>query len=211
MSDRSQRAPRTLAAVAACLLAAAGCAALDAGAAPPETWVLVGETAPGFTLPVAGAARRLTLGDELRRQKLTVVMFIATQCPVSNAYNSRMAELARDYATRGVGFVGVNSNRQEPVEEIVAHAREHGLAFPIVKDAENKIADRYGARVTPEVFVVDTAGVVRYHGRIDERQNAATPADVKSPDLRTALDALLAGKAPPSPTTKAFGCSIKRI
>jgi peroxiredoxin len=180
-------------------LACAGSAPIDALAA--------GAKAPDFKLPVAGGAE-LSLKDTLAKNKLTVVMFIATQCPVSNAYNTRMAQLAKDYATKGIAFVGVNSNKQEAVDEIVKHAKDNGFSFPIVKDSGNKIADLYGARVTPEIFVIDATGQVRYHGRIDENQ----PGDaIKSPDLRNALDALLAGKAPTAPDTKAFGCSIKRV
>lgn len=166
-----------------------------------------GAKAPDFKLPVAGGAE-LSLKDTLAKNKLTVVMFIATQCPVSNAYNARMAQLAKDYSTKGVAFVGVNSNKQEAVDEIVKHAKDNRFAFPIVKDTGNKIADLYGARVTPEIFVIDATGQVRYHGRIDENQNGDA---IKSPDLKNALDALLTGKAPVAPDTKAFGCSIKRV
>jgi peroxiredoxin len=184
-------------------------ASLASALPPARDAVSVGQPAPEFTLAVAGGGA-LALKDELKENELTVVMFVATQCPVSNNYNARMAQLAKDYAAKGVSFVGVNSNRQETVDEIVAHSKQHGFGFPIVKDAGNKIADLYGARVTPEVFVIDATGVVRYHGRIDERQNPSAPSDIQSPDLRKALDALLAGKAVPSPDTKAFGCSIKR-
>lgn len=185
-------------------------ASLACATPPPRDAVPVGQLAPGFTLPVAGGVS-LALKDELKKGKLTVLMFIATQCPVSNAYNQRMAQLATDYRGKGVSFIGVNSNKQEAVEEIVTHAREHGFTFPIVKDANNQIADRYGARVTPEIFVIDASGLVRYHGRIDEKQNPGAPSDIQSPDLRNALDALLAGKPAPAPDTKAFGCSIKRV
>lgn len=177
----------------------------------PALQVRVDALAPGFTLPVAGGDDAVTLADELARNKLTVVMFIATQCPVSNAYNTRMAALARAYKGQGVGFIGVNSNKQESAEEAAAHAESNGFAFPVVKDHGNKVADLYGARVTPEVFLVEPSGRVRYHGRVDENQGARADDDVKSPDLRRALDALLAGQSPPASETKAFGCSIKRL
>lgn len=170
-----------------------------------------GTKAPDFKLPVAGgtgANAELSLKDTLGKNKLTVVMFIATQCPVSNAYNARMAQIAKDYAGKGVAFVGVNSNKQEAVDEIIKHNKDNGFSFPVVKDAGNKIADLYGARVTPEIFVIDATGKVVYHGRIDENQSGDA---IKSPDLKNALDALLTGKAPAAPDTKAFGCSIKRV
>lgn len=168
-----------------------------------------GAVAPSFTLPVAGEDRQVSLAEELLQNQLTVVLFIATQCPYSNAYNERMAAMAKAYAAAGVGFVGINSNKSEPVEEIVAHAKQHGFSFPVLKDANNVVADQYAATKTPEAFVVDAAGKLLYHGRIDESYEDA--AAVKEPDLKNALDAALAGKPVPAATTKAFGCSIKRV
>ena len=140
--------------------------------------------------------------------KAIVLMFIATQCPVSNAYNERMELLCKEYASKGVAFLGINSNKQETVEEIKEHAKEHGFSFPILKDRNNVIADKVAASVTPEIFVLNKKLEVLYHGRIDDSRRAS---DVKSQDLRAALDALLAGKPVAVTQTKAFGCSIKRI
>jgi peroxiredoxin len=139
---------------------------------------------------------------------VTVVMFVAVQCPVSNAYNERMNALYRDYASKGVHFVAINSNRSEPASAVQAHAREHNLGFSIYKDDNNVVADRFGATVTPETYVIDTGGAIRYHGSIDDSQE---PARIKTQRLRLALDAVLAGKEPPQVETKAFGCSIKRV
>jgi peroxiredoxin len=141
-------------------------------------------------------------------QKAVVLMFIATRCPVSNAYNERMAALAHDYAGKHVAVIGINANREETPEEIVAHARDHGFAFPILKDAGNTQADRFGASVTPEAFVFDGSWTLRYHGRIDDNQRGD---NIKSQDLRAALDALVAGGDVVVKETKAFGCTIKRV
>jgi peroxiredoxin len=168
----------------------------------------VGAKAPAFSLNVAGESRHVSLPDPAAGGMLTVVMFVSTRCPVSNAYDVRMEELEKAYGSRRVRFIGVNSNVNEPPAEIAAHAREHGFTFPVVKDDGSRTADAYGAQHTPEIFVVDAAGVVRYHGRIDENRDDA--AAVRSPDLRNALDALLAGRPAPVASTKAFGCSIKR-
>jgi peroxiredoxin len=137
----------------------------------------------------------------------TVVMFIATQCPISNAYNARMAALAREYAPKGVRFLGINSNKQEAAAEVATHAEKNGFRFPVLKDPNNVVADQWGAQVTPEVFVLDSTGTLVYHGRIDDNQN---PSAVTSHDLKDALDAVLAGRAPEKAQTKAFGCTIKR-
>ena len=183
-------------------------ALLMAAAAGRASALNVGDKAPAFTLAVAGENRRLTLAEEVSGNALTVVMFISTRCPVSNAYDVRMEDLEKAFGSRRVRFIGVNSNVNEPPAEIAAHAREHGFTFPVVRDERNRIADAYGAQHTPEIFVIDSQGIVRYHGRIDENMDDA--ASVRSPDLRNALDALLAGRPAPVASTKAFGCSIKR-
>ncbi len=105
-----------------------------------------------------------------------VVMFIATQCPVSNNYNERMAELYDEYQDRGVAFIGVNSNKQESAEEVKEHAADNKLEFPIVKDPNNVVADEYGASVTPEIYLLDNELNLLYHGRIDDnrRENEVT-------------------------------------
>jgi thiol-disulfide isomerase/thioredoxin len=145
---------------------------------------------------------------DFAKHKLTVVMFVSTTCPVSNAYNDRMKQIAADYAKKDVAFVGVDANKQESGDDIAKFTKDKGFAFPWLKDDGNKVADQYNARVTPEVFVVDAKGVVKYHGRIDEKMDGS---EIKSPDLKNALDAILAGKDAPAKETKAFGCSIKRL
>jgi peroxiredoxin len=159
-----------------------------------------------FTLSDVNGVRH-SLSD-FRTSKAIVLMFIATQCPVSNAYNVRMAKLYEDYAPKGIAFIGINSNKQENVEEIKRHARDHGFGFSILKDWNNVIADRLGASVTPEIYVLNPKLEILYHGRIDDSRREA---NVKSNDLRNALDAVLAGKAIPRTETKAFGCTIKRV
>ena len=165
----------------------------------------IGSTIEDFTLPdVDNKDRSL---KSLSGKNGTVLIFIAVQCPVSNAYNERMAKLAEDYQVKGINVVGINSNVTEDAAAVKAHATEHKLSFPILKDPGNKIADRFGAAVTPEAYFIDANNKLLYHGRID---NARNPAQIESNDLRNALDAALAGKAVEKTEAKAFGCSIKR-
>jgi peroxiredoxin len=169
--------------------------------APPA----IGATIDDFTLPdVDNKDRSL---KSLAGKNGTVLIFIAVQCPVSNAYNERMAKLADDYKAKGIAVVGINSNVAEDAAAVKAHAAEHKLSFPILKDPGNKIADRLGASVTPEAYFIDANNKLLYHGRIDNSRNAA---QVESNDLRNALDSALSGKAVEKTEAKAFGCSIKR-
>ncbi len=119
-----------------------------------------------------------------------------------------MEKLAADYKAKGVNVIGINSNNTEPSAEVKSHAAEKHLTFTILKDDGNKIADRFGATHTPEVYVLDTSSKLVYHGRIDNSQKIE---NITSNDLREVLDELLAGKPISKTTNVAFGCSIKRV
>jgi protein-disulfide isomerase len=139
---------------------------------------------------------------------VTAVIFTSTKCPISNDYNDRMSAVFRDYGAKGVRFVYVNANSNEPASEVAEHTRAAEFPFAVYKDPGNLLADQLGATVTPEVYVFDNAGVLRYHGQVDDSRN---PARVKAHTLRAALDELLAGKSVTRAETKAFGCTIKRV
>lgn len=146
--------------------------------------------------------------NDFKESKAIVLMFIATQCPVSNAYNTRMKSLYDEYKSKDVKFIGINSNKQESINEVKSHAEENKLDFIILKDSDNKIADKLQATVTPEIFVLDKDFNVLYHGRIDDSRREDK---VESHDLKNALDEILTNKEVSSKETKAFGCTIKRI
>jgi peroxiredoxin len=176
-------------------------------AATPAGGLEIGSTAPKFTLTDVATGTSSSLDDLRQGKKATVIMFIATRCPISNAYNDRMESLAKSYDKKHIEFVGINSNTTEPTDEVASHAKDHNFSFPVLKDADDAVADAYNAHVTPETFVVDVDGKIVYHGRID---NSVDPANVATNDLSTALDDIVAGKAVTKPEAKAFGCSIKR-
>ena len=186
----------------ALLLAALAALACNAVAEAPA----IGAAAPDFQLTTIDG-KPFSLSSAAKDHKAVVLMWISTQCPYSNAYNAQMKGLASAFASKGVLFVGINSNKTEDSSAMVAHAKANGHTFPIVKDPNNKVADLYDARRTPEVYVIDPEGKLRYHGRITE--NHEDPAS--SPDLKNALDSFLAGKPIARTETKAFGCTIKRV
>jgi peroxiredoxin len=165
----------------------------------------IGSTIEDFTLPdVSGKEHSL---KSLAGKKGTVLLFVAVQCPVSNAYNERMEKLAQEYKAKGIAVIGINSNVKEDADAVKAHAAEYKLTFPILKDPGNKIADKLGASVTPEAYLLDADNKLIYHGRIDNSRN---PDQIESNDLRNAIDASLAGKPIEKTEAKAFGCTIKR-
>ena len=169
--------------------------------APPA----IGSTLENFTLPDADGKEHSL--NSLKGKNGSVWIFVATKCPVSNAYNERMEKLAHEYKARGINVIGMYSNGAESSAAVKAHAAENKLTFPILKDPANKIADRLGASVTPEVYFLDASNKLVYRGRID---NARDAAQVSASELRDAIEATLAGKPVVKTTATAFGCTIKR-
>ena len=190
----------SLTVVALFAIATANTTATDVPAA-----MAIGTAVDNFTLPDSDGKDHSL--DSLKGKNGTVVLFVATKCPVSNAYNERMEKLAQDYKAKGVNVIGINSNVAELGPEIKSHAASNKLTFPILKDGGNKIADVFGATVTPEAYFMDANNKLVYRGRID---NARDTSQVVSTELRDAIEAALAGKPVAKTTATAFGCSIKR-
>ena len=130
---------------------------------------------PNFTLKDA-TDKEHSLKDLSLDKKATVLMFISTECPVSNAYNERVLALYNDYKDQGVQFIGINSNRNESVEEIVEHNKANKFGFLVLKDLKNEIADKFAAKRTPEVYLLDEKRMLRYRGAIDNSQKNPKPA-----------------------------------
>ena len=180
---------------------------LFSGVFAADDIVKMDKEVPNFTLKDA-MDKEHSLKDLGRDKKATVVMFISTQCPVSNHYNERIIALYNDYKDQDVQFIGINSNRNESVQEIAEHNKTNKFDFVVLKDLKNEIADKFGARRTPEVYLLDEKRILRYRGAIDNSQ--------KNPEtsyLRETLDLVIAGKEIPEDRkkTKAFGCTIKRV
>lgn len=140
-------------------------------------------------------------------EKPQLVFILATRCPVSNAYNQRMEAIAKEFGDQ-IMVIGVNPNETESNEEVLTHAQNNHFSFPIYRDPAFKLTESWNARVTPEAYLFDKNGKLVYRGRIDDNQDAA---NVKSHDLRNALEKLLSGKPIPTSETRPFGCTIKRL
>lgn len=170
----------------------------------------LGTSAPPFSLPGADG-KTWSLAD-FQDRKVLVVVFTCNHCPYAQAWEGRLLDIQRDYGPKGVGLVGINPNdeRQYPQDsmaEMVKRARAKGYNFPYLRDESQAVARAYGAQVTPHVLVFDAQRTLRYQGRVDD--NHENPKLVKTRDLRSALDSLLAGSAPPAAETPALGCSVK--
>src|SRR5213592_3010036 len=98
-------------------------------------------------------------------QGTRVVVFLSTVCPISTSYSGRLDDLYREYSAKGVKFLFLNANQNEPESAV--------YPFPLQKDAGGAMADRLGAQLTPEAFVIGPGDKIQYHGRIDDAQNLA--------------------------------------
>ena len=140
------------------------------------------------------------------------ILFLGTDCPISNGLAPEMARLAAAYGPKGIAFCGVHADPDVTAEAADRHAKEFGLAFPILLDPAQELATDAKIKTTPTALLLDPEGRIVYRGRIDDR--FAAPGKGKGEpnvrDLRDALDALLAGKAPAVAETVAVGCPLPK-
>lgn len=178
-----------------------------------------GAAAVDFSLPgVDGKTYSLR---DFASSPVLVLVFTCNHCPTAQAYEGRLKRLAEDYRSRGVAVVAISPNSPAAVrldelgytdlgddlEDMKIRARESGFNFPYLYDGDiEETSKRYGPTATPHVFVFDAARTLRYSGRVDDSERED---QVKVRDTRNAIDAILAGKAPPVTETRVFGCSTK--
>ena len=166
----------------------------------------VGSSLESFTLPdLDGNVQTL---NGLKGKNGTVIVFLSAQCPVVKLYNDRINQIAADYDAKGIKFIGINSNATESLDWVKSDAAKVGYKFPVLIDKGNKLADRLGATVTPEIYYLSADNVLLYHGAIDNDRSGKA---VTEQYLRTAFDQALTGKKIVRTRANAFGCTIKRV
>ena len=172
----------------------------------------LGTQAPDFTLPDTVSGKTVSLSD-IRPDKAIVVMFLCNHCPYVIHINPGIVRLAKEYQEKGVSFVAISSNDvnkypQDGPEEMKKHAARVGYPFPYLYDESQDVARAYDAACTPDFYVFDGQLRLAYRGRLDgSRPGNNTP--LTGEDLRSALDALLAGKPAPDKQYPSAGCNIK--
>ncbi len=163
-----------------------------------------------FNLPTSDGGRVLIPSSKPARFR--VLCFLGAECPLAGLYGSRLQKLAEDFQNQGVEFLGINSNRQDSMDDVKTYVKQHALKFPIVKDYDNKVADYFQAQRTPEVIVQDAQGKIRYRGGID---NQYTPGIARTEAtehyLETALKELIAGQPVTLTKTEPAGCLIGKL
>lgn len=175
------------------------------------------EDAPRAKLPL----NDLTLADaegrdvalaSLAGERGLVLVFVGAECPLVRAYLPRLIELQGKLKQLGFGLVAVDANRQDTPEKVSALAGEFALSFPVLIDAEQRLADALDAQRTPEAFVLDAQGAVRYRGQIDDQYGLGYQrAAPRQRYLQNAVESLAAARPVETPVTQAVGCVIGRV
>jgi len=171
----------------------------------------IGERALDFTLPATNG-QTYTLQDAFQQAKAVAVVFTCNHCPYVQAWEDRINAVSRDYAPQGVSLFAINSNDSQAYpgdswEHMIERTNEKQFAFPYLYDESQNVARLYGAERTPEFFLFDATGQLRYHGVLDD--NYEDEQAVKQHYVRDALDALLADQEISFPETRPVGCTIK--
>lgn len=173
----------------------------------------VGDEATDFSLKNTDG-RNVSLAD-YKEAKGYIVIFTCNHCPYAKAYEQRIIDLDKKYASLGYPVIAINPNDpalqpEDSYEKMQEVAKAKGYTFPYLIDEKQEVYPQYGATKTPHVFLLQKENgknIVKYIGAIDD--NHEKPEEVKQKFVENAVDALLAGKPVEPGKTVAIGCSIK--
>ena len=177
----------------------------------PSTMLPLGTTAPDFKLPDTNG--KIISPTDFKDKAALLVIFMCNHCPYVVHIRAGLAQLAHDYAPRGVGIVGISSNdaKNHPADspaKMKDEAKNAGCIFPYLYDETQAVAKSYRAACTPDIFLFDRSRRLVYRGQFDaSRPGNGIPVTGK--DLRAALDAVLAGKPTSEFQVASMGCNIK--
>ena len=181
----------------------------------PSTMLPLGTEAPDFSLPDP-SGRLVSLAD-FEAKKALVVMFLSNHCPFVKHVADELAQMARDYEAKGVGFVAINANDVEkyPADappKMVEEAKLRGYIFPYLYDESQQIAKAYRAACTPDFYVFgkqEGTWLLTYRGQLDSSR-PGNQIPVTGSDLRKAIDRTLAAEPIPEADQRpSIGCNIK--
>ncbi len=178
----------------------------------PSAMIPLGTKAPSFSLKDVVTGKTVTLAD-VSGQKALLVMFICRHCPYVQHIKEELARIGRDYRSKNLAIVAVSSNDAvhyplDAPDSLKQFATEEGFLFPLLYDETQNVAKAYSAACTPDFFLFDSNLLLVYRGQLDEsRPGNGKPVDGK--DLRSALEAVLSGRALSRTQRPSIGCNIK--
>ncbi len=178
----------------------------------PSTMVPLGTAAPPFSLPDPATGRTVSLRDVAEAPALLVI-FLSNHCPFVKHVADGIARFGREYGARGLAIVGIGANDvashpEDSPEMMAREVERRGYTFPYLWDESQEVAKAYGAACTPDFFLYDRERKLVYRGQFDaSRPSLDVP--VTGADMRSACDAVLAGRAPSADQVPSVGCNIK--
>jgi len=186
--------------------------------ATPSTMLALGTPAPAFALLDVGTGRTVSIDSFADRHALLVI-FLCAHCPYVHHVAPELARLAKDYAGKSVGIVGITANdvaqyADDAPAPTAAWARGAGLSFPILFDDSQAVAKAYTAACTPDFFLFGPQRTLVYRGQIDDSRPRRGPdrpgrGELSGKDLRAALDAVISGQPVSEHQMPSIGCNIK--
>lgn len=162
---------------------------------------------PDISLPM-DVGEPYSLRAKAAESRALVITFFSADCPTQRAHDARLRELYAHYRPRGVEFVSIDAEAGSSRAIVARERRERGYPFPILVDAEGRVAGALGAEYATYTVIVDPEGIIRYRGGIDSDMLHLRPN--ASMWVRDALDRLLRGESPSPSNTKALGCPLQR-
>ena len=178
-----------------------------------STMLPLGTKAPDFSL-VSVDGKTYSLAD-FESAPALLVMFMCNHCPYVIHVADELAKLANYYQQKNVAVVGISSNDvagypQDSPEQMVHEAENRGYTFPYLFDETQDVAKAYKAACTPDFFLFDKDQKLVYRGQLDSSR-PKTEIPVTGEDLRTALDAVIAGQPVTEDQKPSLGCNIKWV
>lgn len=179
----------------------------------PSTMLPLGTPCPDFSLP--GVDGRTTTLADCGSAPALLVVFMCNHCPFVKHLASGLVQFVKDYRGRGLTVVGISSNDAQAypadsLENMKVEAQQQGYTFAYLFDGTQAVAKAFRAACTPDFFLFDAGRRLVYRGQFDaSRPDNGIP--VTGQDLRTAVDAVLAGRPVSSDQKPSIGCNIKWI
>ncbi len=178
----------------------------------PSNMIPLGTIAPELQLEDTVSGKQLGL-KEMKGEAGTLIMFICNHCPFVKHVNAGIVDLAKEFQSKGIGFIAISSNDVENYPEDAPHlmkqtAANEGFTFPYLYDATQEVARAYDAACTPDFYLFDKQLALVYRGQLDDsRPGNGIPVSGK--DLRRAINSLLEGKKISEVQKPSIGCNIK--
>lgn len=177
----------------------------------PSTMLELGTKAPDFCLNTADG-KPFTLSEQTIYKGLLII-FTCNHCPYVKHIRRKLVEKIRNYQSRGITVVAINSNDYEAhpddnPEKMLEEAKTFAYTFPYLVDINQRVAHSYRAACTPDLFLFDGSLSLVYRGQFDDAR-PGNGIDITGADLSGAVDALVSGSEIPTEQKPSMGCNIK--